>query len=168
MKWFSKTAYSNYLGNYTLSNAETGSGKAICSKAGYQSAEGIITVNPGETVPVDFVLLPLYSSCTEVDFEVPGGTECWNYNSTGGCMTSDYIKTYCDSKGKFFKLTAFTDKVYVMNGPYDEKRVMDYGPAVAGWEAGYIWLNKQCLATGKWYFCRYNCTLVQVSGPASP
>lgn len=145
-----------------MKNPDLISGPLRCSKDGYNTKEVMITApSGGAQLRQDFALVPAYMSCSEGDFETKT-TQCWNYNATGGCNTSDYIKQYCDAKGKMYKLTAFMDTIYKMYGPYDEKQVMAYADAVAGWEAGYIWLNMFCDKNQKWYFCRYSCTLVQV------
>ncbi len=159
--WFSKTAYTNANGDYIMETPETGSGKITCERDGYLTAEDWITVNPDESKTVNFSLIPGTpppTECVKSDFE-ENIAQCWNYDATGSCYTSDYIKQYCDEKGIRYTLTADLGVVGNMLGPYDAPRTMTYETATAGWEAGYIWLNKFCDHNQKYYFCRYACTL---------
>jgi hypothetical protein len=159
--WVSQTTYSlPVTGYYEIEDPILASGYITCQASGYVTAEQIITAPSEGTLTVNFMMLPSSVDCTESDFE-PGGTECWNYNGTGGCYTSAYMTRYCNENG-MHKLTAYLDTVGNMLGPYDEPRTMTYEAATAGWEAGYIWLSRYCEGNGKYYFCRYSCTLVEV------
>jgi hypothetical protein len=68
----SDTVYSNYSGVYLILNPDLISAYITCSKSGYQTSQTAIESPSSGTVTVNFRLVPLYTSCSEANFEFAG------------------------------------------------------------------------------------------------